>query len=715
MAVAKAYQDQLDRIKQTVERARQYFQPNIDRYHEFRYFVFKTTMTSDDQSVLKALQKPQIEFNILEAYISRLRGEWSKQEPSINVMAEDGSSVDVQTLRLVEGHLRHILCEANKDSFEYEVYTDLLSGGFSVMKVWTEYSNEMSFDQNIKIGRVFDPTLTGFDPLARLSHKGDGRFCYELFPKTKEEFKTEYPKVDMEKIKFTRHNGGFNWSYMTEKEDEMLLICDYYEKKKKRVKIYKLSNGKSVEKDKYEEYMAQWESAGHIEQPATPVKERWTEKETICRYRFIENEVIEYIETDFNVLPLIFVSGNSMLLRESGGGAVQEMTRPYIYNAKGVQKLKNFAGQTLANELENMVQHKLIVAKEAIPLQYQEAYQNVQIANVLVFNAFRNDDPNVPLPPPREFMRVPTPPEVTNTFTMADQITQTILGAYDASLGINDNQLSGVAIVEGATQSNSAAMPFVVGFMQALTQLAKAMVDLIPKYVVTPRTLPIVGVDGRRSYIRVNENGAPNLRYSMNALNVNVEAGVNFAIQKNKALNNIIQLTKASPQFAQFINDVGLEVILDNVEIRGIDQLKELAKQWMQKQQQMQQQQAQMQQEAMKNNPMVIKAQAEQMKAQSMIMEAQHKIEHSKIEDEQVAAENAVAAEKEENNRLDILSKMMTGEREQLVREEKLQTERMRSAVDLLVEDSKEVHKRDMDHRTHAREDAALLHKMKGE
>jgi hypothetical protein len=46
--------------------------------------------------------------------------------------------------------------------------------------------------QAIKIERC-EPTLTGFDKLARFSHKGDGRFCFQLFPKDKEEFLEEYP------------------------------------------------------------------------------------------------------------------------------------------------------------------------------------------------------------------------------------------------------------------------------------------------------------------------------------------------------------------------------------------------------------------------------------------------------------------------------------------------------------------------------------------
>lgn len=619
MEIAKKYQDEINRLKKNVKNTYTYFEPNYKRFNYFRKFVFDSSLNDDDKMVLDALKKPKIEFNIGEAYISRLRGEFSKQQPSIIVTADDGAQVPSELINVVTAHLRHMLFDANKNSCEYNVYTDILSGGFSAIKIWTEYAHPMSFNQVIKFDRVYDPTLVGFDPLARAPHKGDGRFCFELFPKSKEEFEEEYPHIDLHGIDFTRHVDGFNWSYSNNQED-ILLICDYYEKKKKRKKIVQLVNGYVMTVDDYALFMEEWNNSGMIEQaPAVKGKPRWTDIETICRYRFIENKVIEYRETDYPALPIVFVDGNSILIREgTQQGAFIQMTRPYIYHLKGLQQLKNFAGQTLANELENLVQHKFKVAKESLPDEqsYLDAYTNIQIANTLVYKAFKDNDPKIPVPAPMEIQRVPPPSEVISTFTLVDQMAQSILGSYDASLGINDNQLSGTAIVEGATQSNAAAMPYIVGFLQALSQVANIIIQMIPKYYVTPRTIPTVNEDGEREYKEINKPGSMYLNYDENALSVKVEAGVNFAIQKSRSLQQIIAMSQAMPIFGQFMNAKGLKVLIDNLEIHGTEQLKELAEQFMKEMAQQQQMQQQQQQEAMKNNPMVLKAKNEQMKIQ---------------------------------------------------------------------------------------------------
>jgi len=605
------YKSELKRIKKNIETSSIYFKKNNDRFHDFFKFVFQTALTPDDEAALNTMGKPIIEFNITNAPISRLCGEFSKQMPSITVMAENGMPVEPEVIEVVEGHIRHIIDDANKHNTQYNVYRDQLGGGFSDFKVTTDYAHEMTFDQIIKVRRVYEPTLCGFDQNARESSKCDSEFCFEFFPMPKEKFKKEYPDIDISSLSFNQENDLINWSY-TADQQKIVLVCDYYEKKRKRLKIVEVAGMGTMTKDAYKQMLAEWEMQARIEQPPVITQERWTIKQVICRYRVVGVEVIDYTETDYKYLPIVFVDGDSVIIKDGSSSAYMQFTKPYVFHAKGIQRLVNFSGQVIGNDFENMVMHKFKVAKESIPQeqQYQEAYENVQQASTLVYNAFMDGDPDKPVPAPQEVVRVPLPPEVLNTFNTSMQMLQNILGSYDAALGINDNQLSGTAIVEAATQSNAAAMPYVVSHMQALSHVANIILDLIPKYYKTPRTIPVLDRDGVRSYKLVNTNGAPSFNYDENALSVKVEAGPNFAIQKARALNQIMLLMQASPLFAQFMNEVGLSYILDNMEFRGSDVLAEKSKQWMAQLQQ------RMAQQAQQPNPEQIRAQLEQAKLQ---------------------------------------------------------------------------------------------------
>ena len=694
--IAKKYTDRLKQLKKSVEEAQQYFNDNVQRYEKFTRFVFKSSLDEVEETTLADRGFPTIEFNILEAYISRLRGEFAKQQPSLTVRAADGIPLSMlnkqftATLEVVEAHLRAIFFDGANDMLEYNIYSDLLAGGFSVLRCYTDYVNEMSFEQNICIERAFDPTLCVFDPLARDSHKGDGRFCGELHPMTREEFEDEFGAKATEDMKFTRSLSGFNWSFQNEQE-EIVLVCDYYEKQSKKETIIKLSNGHSVTEKEYEKFLEQHEASGMIEQPPVPVKKRRTLIEKIMRYRFCESSLLDVVETNYKYLPLIFVDGNSVNLKDSG--SYKQMTRPYVYHAMGIQRLKNLAGQSLGNELENTIQHKFVVALESIPADYQTAYQNVQKADTLVYNHFLDtNNPTVVLPPPREIVRTPIPPQIAETFRMSDEMTQIILGSYDGAAGQNNGQMSGIAFARSAIQSNNASVPFIVGYIKGLNRVAQIIVDLIPKYYRTPRSLPVLLPDGKREYFEINKKGSLYMNYDPNHLQVKVETGVNFAMQKEIALNTIISLSQASQSFAQFFNQYGLPVLLDNIDIRGIDDLKEKAQEFQQQLQQQQQaaqqqQQQQMQMQAQKQAMEMQQVQKELQsptQAQIEIMAIQEK---SKID----GANLSIKERDSETKFLEVMSKIRNADVENEIRLAEVDAENTRTAIESAVHVSKHI------------------------
>jgi hypothetical protein len=685
--LAKIHTDRLQELKNTVEESQQYFSHNVKRFEKFIKFVFKSSMNDEESSTVAEVGMPTLEFNILESYVSSKRGEFAKQQPSLNVRAADGLPSSmltrefVETINLVEAHLRAVFFDGANDMLDYNVYSDLLAGGFSVLRVYTEYVNEKAFEQNICVERVFDPTLTVFDPLARKSHKGDGRFCAELYPMTRKQFEDEFGEDAANKMKFTRNLSGFDWSFQNE-QVEIVLVCDFYERKTRRETIYKLTNGHSVTKKEYEKFLEEWEEAQNVEQPPAIMKERKTICEYICRYRFCESDVLDYKETNYKYLPLVFVDGNSVNLKD--GGSYTQMTRPYVYHAEGIQRLKNFAGQSLANELENTIQHKFVVAIESVPEDYQEPYQNVQKADVLMYNHFLDtNNPNVILPPPREINRTPIPPEITNTFKMSDEMTQAILGSFDSSQGVNNAALSGIAFARSAIQGNNASVPYIVGYIKGLNRVAQIYVDLFPKYYRTPRSLPILKPNGEREYIEINKKGSLYMNYDPAHLQVKVETGVNFAMQKEIAIQTVIAMSQANKAFAEFFAEEGLPVLLDNIEIRGIDDLKQKANVWMENQKKMKAMQMQSQQKQMQ-----MQEQEQQMQMAGMQKELQSPTEQQvnmMAIQQQVKVDDANLAIKQRDSEtkfLEVMSKIRSANVEAELRFAEVDAENERTAVE---------------------------------
>lgn len=701
----------LELLKKCTEKSYLYFKKNYERYNEFVRFICKSNLTTADIAVLNDLDRPQMEFNIIEAHINRLVGEFVKMDPNFSIRKKDGANIQDDRLpELLEAHYKACFFGGDKDSLSQAFYRDLLYGGFSVGKMYTDWADSKSFLQKIFVERVFDPTLCGFDPLARESHKGDGKYCFEIFPRSAEEAAEEFGKEILSNANFTRTEGQFSWSYYNQQE-KIILFCEFFKKEFKKEKIYKLANGHVVTKDQYENVAQLWREHGHSEQIPAIVNQRYTTIERIDKYLFTGNEVIKHDKTDYDMLPLVFFDGNSRIVRENQNTYAEQFTRPYAYHARDAQRMKNFAGQSLCNELETIVQHKWIAPIEAVPdnVDYQLAYTMPQKATVMLYNAFKDNDPNIPIVPPREVARVPIPPELSNTFMMCDKLIQTILGTFDAAMGNQGNEaVSGKAIREGAMNSNAASMPYMMGFIEGWNRLGNMYLNLLPKYYVTPRTLPIVTSKGKREYYEINKGNNVKFDYDLNCLEVTVEAGVNFAVQKQIALEMLLKMMQSSELFNQFMNTEGLEVLLDNLDIRGIDNLKVMAEKFMENMKKQQEQQAK-QQEGMPSPQEMMQMQMQQEQGKQDIEKAKimQKDKEAQLKAQVAMTEidvNAAEASKEADIKfVEVMSKIQGADVQQAIDQERVDAENARTSVEMAIN----LHKHHRETEVHQREGEA--------
>lgn len=687
--VAEAHQKELEKYKKQIEKAYTFFETNYNMWHKQRRFLFETALSDEDREILRARQIPEIEFNNLQPYLERTLSEWWDQDPSVTVGSVDGQPVDPQLTTFIEGYYRNVLHDAKGSSTINKLLSDTMTGGFSTAEVTCEYKSKKTFKQVMRLRKNKIPTLTYYDPMAMDPHKGDGEFCGKYYPKTKDEFFEEFGKIDISEIKFYKESErGFQWAYKGEKDEEILIVCDHYIKKKKRKKLLLLANGEEIFEDEYKEKMNKFMATQPLLAAPAIVKTRWTNSEYIHRYVIIQDKIIKEEATDYEMLPFVFFDGNSAFLQNSDHGNMYQWTPSYFFHAIGIQRLRNFAGQNLANELENISQARYQIAIETIPEQeeYQESIRNPQSTAPLMWRSQDPENPDKTLPPPIVNQRVPIPPEITNTFTLSEQFTQAAFGSYDAQLGINGNQLSGRAIKAGAIQSSASSKPFLNNAVISLNRVAEIILHQIPKIHKTPDTIPVVNMDGTKSFIPVNQPGGLDLNYDPSTLNIKVEAGVSFEVQKSEALQTIFALMEASPAIAEFINSECLEEVLDNVDIRSIDSIKAKVPQYKQKMQQMQQMAAQ------QPNPDMLKAQAMQAKVQVEQAKVQHQMQQSQQDGAIEMAKIQVSQEEAETDRIRVLVEAHQAQQDNAVKLEKSQTERAVHALDFATEQMKHHH-----------------------
>lgn len=215
----------------------------------------------------------------------------------------------------------------------------------------------------------------------------------------------------------------------------------------------------------------------------------------------------------------------------------------------------------------------------------------------------------------------------------------------------------------------------------------------------------------------INQENGLKLDYEPNSIQVKVTPGVNFSVQKYKALQVLISIMNVSPSFGEFMaSPFGMPFLLKNIEMEGADQVRDAFGQFIQwKDQQMQQQMQQQQQqqaEMMKNDPRMLIAQANMIKAQSSAAKDMHEIKHQEVKDRQTAADLAIQETKAQNERLDTLAGLIETKESAAVREMQQETERMSKAVDFTIAASRHAHEVHSDIRKHKREESVVSHNM---
>ena len=570
MEIAQRHQDEFKRLKKLIEDSENYFSENKKKFIKNKKFLYESTLTDDDLNILRSQGKPELTVNIINAIVSRLIGEWSKRSPSINVKASGNPNLANQE-ELIESILRYIFSTNSMEYTNHLTFKDSLCG-YSVLKIYTDYKNEESFEQIIKIEKCNDPTLIGFDPLAREASKGDANYSYELYPMTVNDFKTDYPGININNIKFINtQSGQFSWGYNFNHE-KVLYVCDFYEKKKENVMMYLISNPNNpnnpitTSKEEYDEMINNWTD---IIQPPIILKKKKRKITKIMRYKLIGDQLLETPEeTDYKYLPYVFVDGNSYYLTN------KQMIKSYFDDAKSSQRIKNIAISTYIDQVQYLRHTDVIMSERSIPThtEYQEAWRNPnRAAAALIYKDIDNN--NNPINPPALFQRGQLDNQLLELYNNENNTIQTTLGSYDAQLGIQDNDLSGKAIEAGADQANSASLPFAINYNISQNQVAKIIISLIPIIWKTETTIPIIDKYGRSKFIKINNSKENTLDFSPNDLEVTIKPGANFEVQKKRAYEAIVNLMKISENFRKFMELKGIPVLIENVDIKGQDRL----------------------------------------------------------------------------------------------------------------------------------------------
>lgn len=491
-----------------------------------------------------AANRPCLTINRLPQFLRQVTGDLRNMNPAINIIPADDEST-AEDAEIVEGLVRQIQYGSDASTVYERAGESAAACGMGYFRVLTDYVGENSFDQEILIKRIANPFSVYFDPDARESTREDARWCFITETMSKDDFEDAYPDNVAADVEMDGQTDGLE--YWRDGSD--VVIAEYFWKEPATKRIVQLDNGAVLENPPREIAFS---------------RERTVKYDKVMWAKITGRDVLEGPkEFPSAHIPVIAVMGEEMHV----GDRIYRSS--VIRFAKDPQRLYNYwrSAQTeliaLQPKAPYMVTPKQVAGFEAI---WGEA--NDSNRPYLPYNPDEKAGT-----PQRSAPPIPSAGMMQEVGLAAEDMKATT-GVYDAGLGNQSNEKSGVAIRQRQMESDISTSIYSDNVSKAVAHCGRIIVDMIPKVYDTQRVLRVLGKDEAQKMVPVNQMmDSINGPVTMNDLtrgkyDVRVSVGPNYTTKRQETAQSMIEFIQAYPAAAPITGDL----VAKNMDWPGADQ-----------------------------------------------------------------------------------------------------------------------------------------------
>jgi hypothetical protein len=263
------------------DRAYEKERDNIDAAYEDLQFLSGSQWPAEIAQERENDSRPVLTVNRLPQFVHQITGDIRQMKPAIKAVPVDDAA-DEQVAGLLGGLIRYIENRSDATGVYFQAADQQVPAGIGHWRVLTEYADDSTFEQEIRIASVDDGISVLWDPDAKRLTREDGQYCFVPFDFNAKAFKEKYPDAD---------SAGFetlnNWANLGDwYSDDHVRVCEYWVKKPIKRTLALTVDGKVLDlTDEDKEQQALAKSMG------ARIEQRDSYK--VCRYLITACEVLE--------------------------------------------------------------------------------------------------------------------------------------------------------------------------------------------------------------------------------------------------------------------------------------------------------------------------------------------------------------------------------------------------------------------------------------
>ena len=251
--------------------------------------------------------RPRLTINRLNGTCKQIEGDYRQNELAINVLPSSYEADD-DTADILAGIIRHIEQVSNAKTVYLHGIRYASRGGWGWVRVLPEYTNEGTFEQELRIGAIYNTMTVYCDPKAVMPTRQDARYMFVSEMVGRDEHEEEYPDSD---TRFTESLEDFDDAFedWVSDDGEQIRRVEYFSKESIPARIALFSNGATIEIESDEEIEA-------LEQIGWKLKKERAAKRTQIRWRkCIANKVLEERVYKMPFIPLVPFLGEEINIK----------------------------------------------------------------------------------------------------------------------------------------------------------------------------------------------------------------------------------------------------------------------------------------------------------------------------------------------------------------------------------------------------------------
>jgi hypothetical protein len=500
--------------------------------------------------------RPCLTINKLPQHVRQVTNEQRQNRPSGKVIPADDNA-DVQVAEIFNGVMRHIEYMSDADVAYDTACDNQVTYGEGYIRLLTEYCNEDSFDQDIRIVRVRNSFSVYMDPTIQDPCGSDAEYCFVTEDILKSDYERMFP--DAAPISTIMSQGVGNESMAQWLAEDTIRIAEYFYRTYEKATLHLYPDNQTA-------FSGTPQDAELKAMFGKPIRSREVDREKIMWMKTNGFDILDEREWPGKFIPVVRVVGNEWEVE--GKLYISGLVR----NAKDAQRMYNYWTSQEA-EMLALAPKAPFIAYGGQFEGYEQQWKTANTTNwpYLEVNPDVTDGAGNVLPlPQRAAPPLPQTGLIQAKMGAGEDIKATT-GQYDASLGQQGNERSAKAIIAREKQGDVGTYHYVDNLARAIRHITRQIVDMIPKIYDTQRIARIIGVDGEVSMVKFNptqKEPVKEIRDEMGALiekvynpgvgtyDVMVTTGPGYMTKRQEALDAMSQILQSNPALWSVAGDL---------------------------------------------------------------------------------------------------------------------------------------------------------------